>query len=335
MTDGPSLSTQALLLLSEPLLSSSKRAREETESTPALLTPGECRKLIAQLEALGLEVTDLFHEESLELLQQAGLDIDPERLRHLLGRRVALESVTARWREQAIWVAGLFDDDYPVRFLERAGAKGPIVCYGCGDRSLLGRERSSPSLAIVGPRDIDSARAEAAWETGRLAAEAGITIVSGGARGIDQAAMQGALKHGGWTVGVLADRLARMSAQTEAVEWIEDGQLTLISTRDPLAGFSVGHAMQRNKLIYALADVALVVGANHQRGGTWAGAVEQLRRLHYAPVYVWEDGRPDVTREALLELGAQLWPSPKSAMALREFVSAAIGQELPEAGPAV
>lgn len=39
-------------------------------------------------------------------------------------------------------------------------------------------------------------------------------------------------------------------------------QLVLISPYDPSAGFNVGHAMQRNKLIYALADASLVVNAD-------------------------------------------------------------------------
>jgi hypothetical protein len=41
--------------------------------------------------------------------------------------------------------------------------------------------------------------------------------------------------------------------------------------------------MQRNKLIYALADAALVVTSDFQKGGTWAGAIEQLERLAFIP----------------------------------------------------
>ena len=58
----------------------------------------------------------------------------------------------------------------------------------------------------------------------------------------------------------------------------------------PRAGFNVGHAMQRNKLIYALADAALVVSADFNKGGTWAGAIEQLEQLNYVPVYVRSTG---------------------------------------------
>ena len=64
-------------------------------------------------------------------------------------------------------------------------------------------------------------------------------------------------------------------------EPLMNSRLVLVSPYDPAAGFNVGRAMQRNKLIYALADVALVVAADFQKGGTWEGAIEQLDRLHF------------------------------------------------------
>ena len=48
--------------------------------------------------------------------------------------------------------------------------------------------------------------------------------------------------------------------------------------------------MQRNKLIYALASAALAVNSDYQKGGTWAGAVEQLDKLKFVPVYVRANG---------------------------------------------
>lgn len=45
--------------------------------------------------------------------------------------------------------------------------------------------------------------------------------------------------------------------------------------------------MQRNKLIYALADASLVVSSDLNKGGTWAGAVEQLDKLKFVPVYAF------------------------------------------------
>src|SRR6185436_19207763 len=109
-------------------------------------------------------------------------------------------------------------------------------------------------LAVVGSRHVDGDLIQYAEEAGRLAAEAGCGVVSGGARGIDQAGMRGALERGGRATGVLADSLERGALSRDHRQLLPDGRLVLISPYDPAAGFNVGHAMQRNKIIYALAD---------------------------------------------------------------------------------
>jgi predicted Rossmann fold nucleotide-binding protein DprA/Smf involved in DNA uptake len=122
--------------------------------------------------------------------------------------------------------------------------------------------------------------------------------------------MQGALEAGGRVTGVLADRLERSAMNREHRRPLLDGRLVLISPYDPAAGFNVGHAMQRNKLIYALADAALVVNADAGRGGTWAGAVEQLDRLRLVPVYVRSNGEIGEGLRGLHGRGAKEWPNP-------------------------
>ena len=157
---------------------------------------------------------------------------------------------------------------------------------------------------------------------GQLAAEARRTLVSGGARGIDQAAMRGALDAGGTVAGVLADRLERAATHREHRDALMDGRLVLICPYDPAAGFLAGHAMQRNKLIYALADAALVVSAELEKGGTWTGAVEQLDRHRFVQVYVRATGETGRGLGGLLAHGAKRWPSPDDAAALRSLLDA-------------
>ena len=94
-----------------------------------------------------------------------------------------------------------------------------------------------------------------------------------------------------------------------------NGQLVLISPYDPNAGFNVGNAMQRNKLIYALADASLVVSADLNKGGTWTGAVEQLDKLKLVPVYVRSTGGSSPGLDALCSKGALGWPNPQNAEA--------------------
>ena len=59
----------------------------------------------------------------------------------------------------------------------------------------------------------------------------------------------------------------------------------MVSPYHPTAGFSAGAAMGRNKLVYALSDVAVVVSSGQASGGTWTGASEALK-AGWVPVLV-------------------------------------------------
>jgi predicted Rossmann fold nucleotide-binding protein DprA/Smf involved in DNA uptake len=124
--------------------------------------------------------------------------------------------------------------------------------------------------------------------------------------------MHGALMAGGDVAGVMADSLERAALDRDNREPLMEGRLVLISPYDPSAGFNVGHAMQRNKLIYALADAALVVTSDLEKGGTWAGAIEQLDRLHFVPVFVRNGVNSGKGNSALLNRGGKPWPNPQN-----------------------
>ncbi len=168
-------------------------------------------------------------------------------------------------------------------------------------------------LAVIGSRHVDDSLIDYTMVVGRLAARSARKIVSGGAKGIDQAAMRGALEAGGKVSGVIADSLEKTTMNREHRNLLLDGQLVLISPYDPSAGFNVGNAMQRNKLIYALADASLVVSSDLNKGGTWAGAIEQLDKLKFVPVYVRSTGGSSPGLDALRSKGALPWPNPQDA----------------------
>jgi predicted Rossmann fold nucleotide-binding protein DprA/Smf involved in DNA uptake len=181
------------------------------------------------------------------------------------------------------------------------------VLYGCGNAQLL----DCGGLAVVGSRHVSDDLIEYTTAVGRLAARAGRMIVSGGAKGVDRSAMRGALEDGGRVCGVLADSLEDAAMNRDNRNFLLDGRLVLISRYDPRAGFNVGNAMQRNKLIYALADAALVVNSDFNKGGTWTGAIEQLERLKLGPVFVRSTGEASAGLEALRKHGALAWPEPR------------------------
>ena len=119
----------------------------------------------------------------------------------------------------------------------------------------------------------------------------------------------------------MGDSLERAALNREHRDLLIDSRLVLLSPYDPSAGFNVGHAMQRNKLIYALSDAALVVNSDYEKGGTWAGAVEQLEKLHFVPIYVRSEGDLGKGLEALQRKGALLWPNPSTSQDFAELLS--------------
>ena len=309
MTPGLSPNTRAILLLTAPLLAGRGAASAD------LLTPGEYKLLARHLRELQSQPADLVMPDAAALLRACKTVMEEARLQRLLGRGFLLSQVVERWQARAIWVVSRADEQYPRRLKARMREDAPAVLYGCGDISLL----ESGGLAVVGSRNADDVLINYTMEVGRLAARAGKMLVSGGARGIDQAAMRGALQAGGTASVVLADSLEKAAMNREHRNFLLNGELALISPYDPGARFHVGNAMQRNKLIYALADASLVVCADLKKGGTWAGASEQLDKLKFVPVYVRSTGALSPGLDALRQKGALAWPNPQDSDAFEHL----------------
>jgi len=312
--------TQAILLLTSPLQVG--RPTQQYE----ILTQGEYKRLAQFLRREGLQPADLLSEGTQSILQKAKEIVDPARLQSLLARGFQLSQAVEYWQARAIWVVSRADAEYPRRIKSRLKDNAPAIFYGCGSRMRL----DSGGLAVVGSRHVDETLIQYTENIGRLAAQSSVTIVSGGARGIDQAAMRGALENGGQVIGVLADSLERAALNRENRNFLLEEQLVLISPYDPSAGFHVGTAMARNKLIYAFADAALVVSSDLNKGGTWAGATEQLEKLHLAPVYVRDGEQAGPGSSALRQKGAMPWPEPQTK---EELLGLLTIQRMPESRP--
>ena len=311
--------TQAILLLTAPLIAGRGTVSSE------LLSSGEYRRLARQLREIHRQPADLVAPDAVEILRACKPVIPESRMQRLLGRGFLLSQVIEHWQARAIWVVSRADAEYPRRLKARLREDAPAVLYGCGDIGLL----ETGGLAVVGSRHVDEALIDYTMSIGRLAAHAGRTVVSGGAKGVDQAAMRGAIEAGGKVCGVLADSLEKSTLNRENRNLLLDCQLVLISPYDPGAGFNVGNAMQRNKLIYALADTSLVVNSDLNKGGTWAGAVEQLDKLKLVPVFVRSTGASTPGLDALQRKGALPWPNPRDSDALAEVFNVQRGSATP------
>jgi predicted Rossmann fold nucleotide-binding protein DprA/Smf involved in DNA uptake len=281
---------------------------------------GEYNRLARILREKQKQPADLIGPDAHGLIELCAQPFGRARLDGLLGRGFLLSQAVERWNARAIWVISRADLRYPKRLKARLKEDAPPLLYGCGEVGLL----ENGGLAVVGSRHLDDELISFTENVGRLAAKAHRTIISGGAKGIDRAAMHGALLEGGEVAGVMADSLERAALARDNREPIMEGRLVLISSYDPAAGFNVGNAMQRNKAVYALADAGLVVTSDFEKGGTWTGAIEQLERLHFVPVFVRDGDNMGRGNAALIHHGGRPWPNPENAAELGQVLSAAI-----------
>ena len=295
-----SSSAQAVLLMTIHF------TKNEGESIRPL-APKEWGKFSEWLQAQKL-TPDLLLGGNLPALLNGWSDksVTLERLEKLLGRGSALALSTEKWLRSGLWVITRSDPDYPKRLKKHLGVDSPAFFFGYGGRALLNNKEKG--LAVIGSRNVSNTDLDYSRKLGERVAKCGYSVVSGGARGVDETAMLGALKVEGTAIGVQADNLLRACSSAKYRQHLSDKNLVLISPFNPEASFNVGNAMQRNKYIYCLADAALAV-CSGVTGGTWNGAKENIKK-GWVPMWVKRTGDEGAGNSELVSLGAN-WASDK------------------------
>ena len=224
-----------------------------------------------------------------------------ERILALLGRGHGLALAVEKWTRAGLWVMTRSDPEYPKLLKERLQNGSPPVLFGCGNKLLLGADKKR--IAVVGSRNANAGDLCFAKNLGGKAATEGISVVSGGARGIDESAMFGAISAGGSIIGVIADNLLKAATSAKWREGIKDDHVLLLSPFYPESGFSRGNAMARNKYIYCLSDTSVVV-CSGKTGGTVNGAVENLKK-NWIPLYVKPTEDMNTANDELVSKGGR------------------------------
>jgi DNA processing protein len=170
--------------------------------------------------------------------------------------------------------------DYPSQLAETPAA--PSVVYVKGEM-LAADERA---IAVVGSRDATPYGLEMTRRISYDLARAGVTVVSGLARGIDTAAHRAALEAGGRTMAVLGSGLDRVYPQRNipmAEKIIENG--ALFTEYPPGVSALPQHFPRRNRVISGLCHGVLVVEAAFKSGAmlTVNWALEQNRDVFAVP----------------------------------------------------
>lgn len=156
------------------------------------------------------------------------------------------------------------DDAYPD--LLAVDPEPPAVLFIRGDLAALDARR----VGIIGTRNATAAGRATASELGCALADAGVTIVSGLARGIDSAAHRGVRSSGGdgRAAAVVGNGLDRAYPKQNADLWAWVGEVGVVMSEwPPGVGPDAWRFPQRNRIIAALCEV-LVVVESRERGGS-------------------------------------------------------------------
>ncbi len=189
--------------------------------------------------------------------------------------------------------------DWPSRLTQRLGSSAPILLYTAGDLSLV----HTGGLTVVGSRELTDEATTFAQRVGRTCADQAITVISGAAKGADRTAMTACLQEDGASIGVVPDGLGRAAHATVWRTHVDAGRLLLISMEPPEAAFTARAAHCRNRVLYALGDWSLVISAREGVGGTWTGAMTNLRE-GWSPLFVRDEPGAEAGNAALIRQGA-------------------------------
>ena len=212
-----------------------------------------------------------------------------ERILILLEEQEVLEHYLRRGQQSGCRPLTWVSEGYPEVVRQRLGDEAPGCLWIRGDVALLDK----PMVALVGSRDIRPENRDFACAVGRCAAEQGLVLVSGNARGADRTAQQSCLAAGGRVIAVVADRLDQCQPQENILYMSED-------VFD--GAFTAQRALSRNRIIHSLGSRVFVAQCNYNHGGTWDGTTRNLRK-GWSAVYCCRDGSQGIN--ALEEMGAE------------------------------
>jgi predicted Rossmann fold nucleotide-binding protein DprA/Smf involved in DNA uptake len=230
--------------------------------------------------------------------------ITQERIIKLLNRGNAMAVAMQKWSESGVWVITRSDSEYPKLLKERLKFNCPPILYGSGFKNILNVKQG---VSIVGSRKAPEADIDFTFELGKKIANCGHTVISGCAKGIDEASMLGALDAEGTVIGIVSDDLIGKSLSKKYRKYITNNNLILISPYYPEAGFDKGNAMGRNKYIYLLSETSIVIHSG-KTGGTFEGATENLKK-NWVNLFVKENNDSELGNNTLLKNGGRVLPN--------------------------
>lgn len=165
-------------------------------------------------------------------------------------------------------------DEYPQLLKKNLGKTAPTVIFTKGNKELL----QESSVAIVGSRNADEISLQFTDNVAKRALISDSVVVSGFAKGVDRQALDSALGVGGKSIIVLPQGIMTFaSGFKQYYKHIIQGRVLVMSSFAPKASWSKEFAMARNPIIYGMAS-HIYVAQSDDKGGTWSGVIDGLRK---------------------------------------------------------
>lgn len=240
-----------------------------------VLTQAQLRNLFLRVQAGDMPKQD----RELTCEDVMGLGYDREmaaRILELLSQQEQLDWYLKQAAKAGCIPVSRISEQYPLVLRKRLGVDCPGCLWMKGDPALL----KKPAISLVGSRALRAENAAFAREVGRQAARQGYILVSGNAKGADQTAQNACLEAGGQVISIIADSLS---------DYPTDDRILYISEDGFDLSFSGLRALSRNRLIHAMGQLTLVAQCNFEKGGTWDGTKNNLKK-GYSPVFCFRDG---------------------------------------------
>ena len=145
----------------------------------------------------------------------------------------------------------------------RSGGEGNVKIYYSGHLDLL----DAPAVSIVGTREVSEPGRKRAYQLARSLSAAGVTVVSGLAKGVDTAALTGVVDNGGHAVAVIGTPLdkAYPAENTELQQTIYAHHLLLSPFRIGTPVFKSNFPV-RNRIMAAISDATVIIEASDTSG---------------------------------------------------------------------
>ena len=263
------------------------------------LEPKEWGELAKKLVDANLQPEHILELSRAELKEKLTVSEEyVDRIFRLLDRNASLSFELSQLENIGISAITRADTEYPAKLKQVLANNCPPIFYIAGDISLL----NNPYVGYVGSRTVSDEDIAFTKNTVSKTIRHGYGVVSGGAKGIDTVSEEQALAMGAPIVAYLSDSMLQKTKKSSVIKAIANKQMLLLSVTKPDAGFNVGVAMMRNRYIYAQSSGTVVVKSDYNKGGTWAGATENLKH-GWCKELCW-DKKTYRGNRALIEQGA-------------------------------